>query len=86
MQFKDILDKFILDKDMLVLLGFKFDNEDYLWYDEHPRRHRYRYRLKPCFNGGYILYTGTKRIEKVKTIMELRLQMYSYDHSKLLFL
>lgn len=84
MQFKDILDKFILDKDMLVLLGFKFDNEDYLWYDESPNRKRYQYRLQLSENNKYYnLYYGTKHLGRVKNIMELRLHMHSNDHSKL---
>lgn len=51
---------------LLLSAGFRYDTEDNLWYDEHPDREKYYYRigirsnkqLCKLFCGGYDINLG----------------------------
>ncbi|MFN0048198.1 MAG: hypothetical protein ACKVOU_03625 [Cytophagales bacterium] len=44
---------------ILLAAGFRYDDEDNLWYDENPNRKKYYYRIGIFNNGRFFdLYGG----------------------------
>jgi len=55
--FKDSIPNFISRK-YLYDFGFRYDEEDGIWYDEHPERELYRFRAHITSSLRVDLYIG----------------------------
>lgn len=73
----------LLTSKILHDIGFRYDIEDNLWYDEHKQRHRYGFRIG-CLGSNYyeLFYGGYGTcLGKHKTVKELGVAMFKYKKS-----